>query len=604
MASNPLKNFLNNDGHLSRNGFDLSRRHVFSFSPGGLYPVLVEDMLPGDHFEIDAKALVRSMPLQTAAFFRSKVNFDFYFVPYVQLWHRFPAFIAQRNDPYSSSQYSQNLGYQPNVRLFDLAVLARKAQNLGNDTDETNFAWMGNMPTAFRSADRSLQLLNMLGYGDLSTFADYGAVDPTSDPLYQKTVSPFRLAAYQKICSDMYRSQFRDGYDDMSEAQRSDLLQCMNFDNLNCGSFDTSILNVGSYGSEDGNYINLCLLRSRPWKKDLFTGSLGSSQFGAVSFVSISGDAQTSVAIPQITLQNKDKVANTPLATNQGGYVVVGDINNGVFDVRPASASGVASISVPSVSVLDLRKAEALQRWKENTVRASYHSEDQQRAHFGVAPRFGSDEHPQFVGSFDATFMIDEVISQAVTANVPGNGNLGEIAGKGISAVNGKQINFDCKDYGVLMCIMSLLPESEYDAVGLDKNVVRSSAFDYYTPEFANLGLEPISAFELNANPNNLGYWNNALGYSARYHEYKARFDKVFKSSSVLNTWITPRVDLQNIVNSGTLPKSMFYVDPAVTDPIFLQQVDNTIETDNFFINLYWDIKAVRCITKLGLPQY
>ena len=90
--------------HLAKNGFDLSRKHVFSSQAGMALPCLSLETVPGDHFEIDLAALSRTQTFNTAAFLRGKQRYDFFFVPYTQLWHPFNQFITQRTDKHSSNQ--------------------------------------------------------------------------------------------------------------------------------------------------------------------------------------------------------------------------------------------------------------------------------------------------------------------------------------------------------------------------------------------------------------------------------------------------------------------------------------------------------------------
>lgn len=90
--------------HLSKNGFDLSRKHVFSSQAGMALPCLSLETVPGDYFEIDLASLSRTQTFNTAAFLRGKQRFDFFFVPYTQLWHPFNQFISQRDDKHSTRQ--------------------------------------------------------------------------------------------------------------------------------------------------------------------------------------------------------------------------------------------------------------------------------------------------------------------------------------------------------------------------------------------------------------------------------------------------------------------------------------------------------------------
>ena len=123
-GKNIFKGFLHPKASVSRNGFDLSHRKVFSAKAGELLPILMEDLVPGDYFEIDTATLCRTMPLNTAAFLRCKLNFDFFFVPKTAIWRQWNNFINQRTQ--LDSSYIKGSLYEPNIELSEL-------QNMIND---------------------------------------------------------------------------------------------------------------------------------------------------------------------------------------------------------------------------------------------------------------------------------------------------------------------------------------------------------------------------------------------------------------------------------------------------------------------------------------
>ena len=78
-----------------RNGFDLSFRNSYTAKVGELLPVMVEEVIPGDRFDIKVQSFMRTQPLNSATFTRLRQYYDFYFVPLRLLWDKFPAFITQ-----------------------------------------------------------------------------------------------------------------------------------------------------------------------------------------------------------------------------------------------------------------------------------------------------------------------------------------------------------------------------------------------------------------------------------------------------------------------------------------------------------------------------
>ena len=86
----------------SRNGFDLSFKKNFSAKAGELLPVMCKVVVPGDSININLKSFTRTQPLNTSAFARMREYFDFYFVPFEQMWNKFDTVITQMNQTYSN----------------------------------------------------------------------------------------------------------------------------------------------------------------------------------------------------------------------------------------------------------------------------------------------------------------------------------------------------------------------------------------------------------------------------------------------------------------------------------------------------------------------
>ena len=80
--------------NLSRNGYDLSSRKVFSAPAGALLPIGVWECNPTEKFSFKVDDFVRTQPLNTAAFARCKEYYHFFFVPYRSLWNHSDKFFT------------------------------------------------------------------------------------------------------------------------------------------------------------------------------------------------------------------------------------------------------------------------------------------------------------------------------------------------------------------------------------------------------------------------------------------------------------------------------------------------------------------------------
>lgn len=646
--ANLLKN-LKPKAQVSKNGFDLSRKHVFSSRLGLIDTPLFVETVPNDYFEIDMASLHRTMTLNTAAFLRGKFRYDFFFVPYVQLWHPFNQFITQREDRHSSLQKSHNY-----VPVIDLGKLLK----LGIDTYEGDAVMVRDSSDifGFDFLHHLVRTLDLMGYGNFYHLVDRlenGDTDLAYEIAAQyegKYVNLFRAAAFQHIWYDWYRNKYFDTEPYITLDQSTDYVTFFNFDDLDCRTFANSILEV-----EQANYTRIFGLfsaRYAPWKKDLLTGSLPGQQFGAVSNVVLGGDSSISLngigvldnlvtsaadgryygnyssqSLPSNIVPTTNS-SGTGLMVNRNGDVYTVNHDHKLYGNVPVSVNGSVSVS-SSFDVLSLRKAEMLQIWKERTLRAGNMTDDNFEAHYGTSPYYDSDENVNFLGSFEAPLQINAVESTAFAGQSQDkiNGMVGDLAATGTAVSRGEKIKFDCRDFGVIVCCAYFVPESEYNSTMIDKANRLHEQFDFFTPEFQNIGLEPIQRVDYDANLQTDAL-NEVIGFSPRYWQYKTALDKVFGEFSKFNyrlasvsptlqtfngsliPWVSPRYERtyngQNaeVDGSAVRPVASFYVDPAVYNNVFGITVDSTAKTDCFLNNVFFDIKAIRPMSELGLPQF
>lgn len=548
--------------HRARNDFDLSHRHVYTLNFGELLPVSQIETVPGDHIEFSVANLVRCMPLATSPFLRAKQHFDVWFVPYRDLWHNFDSFITQREQPVSSALKASS--YCPREDFNE--VISKFGALTSSDTDVVGH----NLEKGCK------KIYDLLGYGRIET----------NGSSVSGSFNIFRLLAYNYIWYNEYRNKY---FDDGTYNIPINLLSIynaavlFNADAMQCDTVAHSKIS-GSYAYSP--LVAMFQMRYRQWKKDLFTGLLPSQQFGAVSSLTSKSLASTALA-----LSNGTATPPSGSITASGGTALAGGQPFGL------SANAVTS----SVSILDLRKAEALQIWRENALRSGNRVADNMRGHYGVESDF-RDHRPTYLGSVDAPLNISDIDSTAQTGQNQ-NGMLGDIAGKGLSTIQNKTFKFDAKDFGVIMVLHSILPEAEYMSTGCDRNNQLLESEDFFIPEYERLGFEGVASGNFMMKSGS----QHVVGYAPRYYGYKQKMDKCFGefwSGGTLSQWCSPRTDVNQVLAatgavSGIYPIGCLYVKPSLFDNNFAAGVN---VTDQFICDTYFDVDAVRPMSVMGLP--
>ena len=387
----------------SRNSFDLSHRNLFTAKVGELLPCFVQEVNPGDSLKLDSSYFTRTAPLQTAAFTRLRENVQYFFVPYQCLWKYFEGQVRNMTknaaggdismiakSPFDNAKQSTDMPY------ISYAVLHEYLNNLMQVT--TDSPTEKDYPSRYNNGTlrhcESAKLLQLLGYGNFAqqfqplSKTKYALKNCTNPP----ALSVFRLLAYQKICNDFYTYQQWQPYNAS--------LSNIDYISPDSNNMDLGVNFSGSIASNNLSKMNFLDMRFSNLPLDYFNGVLPVAQFGSETVVSINNDktipttsdtgrwlASDGTAVPAnstVTTGNGTTSALT-LMTSQSRLNHTHTIAAGSFNA--------------SLSVLALRQANALQKYKEIQLANDPDFETQVEAHFGIKP--GHDMHKsRFIGVF------------------------------------------------------------------------------------------------------------------------------------------------------------------------------------------------------------
>jgi len=390
---------------------------------------------------------------------------------------------------------------------------------------------------------------------------DYLGV-PIGTPVNSFSMLPF--LAYRKIWNEYYRDQ-----------------------NLQT---EKPMVNISVGGTHEPE--------TRAWEKDYFTSALPWAQK--------TPDGQP-VGIP--VQPNYLTTGSLAVDETTGGWsegtlqATGGQINDGTHNVI---IKNMLEGQEMEINLNEFRQAHRIQKWFERQARSGSRYVETMLSHYGqkIPDLY---DRPEFLGGGKTPMIISEVINQ--NANQSGdqgatNMPLGDMAGHGIAIGKMNRTTAKFKEHGWIMGIMSVIPKTAYEN-GLHKSFSRQDRFDFFWPEFANLGEQPILNKELWRSDDDTLH-EEVFGYQSMYAEYK------YKGSSVhgdmrgdLSYWHMGRkFDGQS---DPSLNENFIKCDHTEVSRVFAvpTQPDggkDYTNKDHLWVQVYNEVKATRPMPYYGTP--
>lgn len=524
----------------NRNVFDLTHDVKFSCNMGTLIPTMFLDCIPNDSFSIGCESIVRFAPLIAPVMHRFDVYMHYWFVPYRLLWHN-------------------------SDRSFEKWIT--------NDTVGRTFPFIMTGPN---SGQAKIQ--------DYFGIPLYGECAPATDDV-SITAMPF--AAYQMIYNQFYRDQ--------------------------------NLVTTGLYDDEaglvDGDNTAtpfLFQLRQRAWEHDYLTSCLPFAQKGSAvslplgTFPDVKVFEQNAAAFAAgdtLAVIQPVGAPNTPVKKTP----ITNTADTAHWDIKDRAAlhgdeegmyADTSSLVAGAATINDLRKAFRLQEYLEKLARGGSRYAEFIRSFFGVTPEDARLQRPEYITGTKSPVIISEVLNTAgtfdpATPTDPSSPPQGNMAGHGVGVTAGKYGNYHCKEHGCIIGIMSIMPKTAYQQGIARKWLKINNPYEYFTPQFANIGEQEVYNDEVYAF-SSVG--KETFGYLPRYAEYRFEANRVagdFRTG--LNYWHAGRI----FASRPSLNAQFVSADPtdrifAVTDP----------STDHMYVQILHRVKAIRPIPKYGVPSF
>lgn len=536
--------------NIGRSTFDRPSWWKGSFNASDLVPFYLDEVLPGDSFDMKTSVLARMSTPLFPVMDNCYLDTYFFFVPMRLVWDHWKQFMGE-NDV---NAWTPSVTYRkPSAMLGGTGQL--------QDYSFTLVDYMG-LPTHFR--------------GDGVVTGEY--ID----------VTPFR--AYQLIWNEWFRDQ---NLQDPVLIDKGDLLGYL--------TPETDYIQLRKV-NKFHDYFTSCLPQPQRGSAVLipgFDGTVpvvtGSDHFGNLF-------ANSSVPYSLHFVRN-----DTGSFPDNGSTLFIG--NNGNVLVNGQNPlSGTATV-VPSnlyvgsssgVTIDALRAAFQVQKllWRDGNGGSRY--TELIRSHFGVVSPDARQQRPEYLGGKRIPITINQVIQQSATVEgVSPQGNTAAYS-KTVDSFNGFQKSFT--EHGFIIGVCCCRTDHTYQN-GINRMWSRMDRLDYYFPEFAHLGETAVLNKEIFYDDSVQQVNNEVFGYQEAWAEYKYR--PSFVTGAFRSNYEGGSLDAWHYADdydtTPTLSAEWIAETPTNVNRTLAVQGDED-NHDQFLVDFYFDLKTTRPMPVYSVP--
>ena len=578
---NSLINNPQNRVDKKRSVFDLSESHRIAYNEGDLVPLYIRDVLPGDTFSVSMRTVTRlSTPIKPVM---DDCALDVYafFVPNRLSWNHWEEFCGEnKSGPWTDStdwvipsikwSISSNYFNSTNLDKINLSIL----------TFLDSLGYLSSLSTT----DGALAVGNILG-----------------------------LNAYSKVYNDWFRDEnltdFRPmiGFDDNNKILTTFSESFKPAVVAKYHDYFTSLLPQ----PQKGDAVTLSLAGTAPVSgfSALNTSSSGTTPFNSVvKFVTADLDGSNSSPANGTAV-----FKNTISGSNQGVLASSGVVPSSDENIIRESNLGVFGkgltadlSSVSAFTINQLREAIATQAFYEASARGGSRYTEYLKAHFGVESGDSRLQRSEYLGGTRIPITTIPVPQTAATSSDSPQGNLAAYSVGGNSDLD-SLFSKTFVEHGKLIIVGCVRVRHSYSQ-GISRDNLRTHFLqDFYNPEFANIGDQPVYKAQIFADKNTIinieqaKSAENTFGFSPAWEDYRQGFNRVhgiFRPDfpNNLSFW-----NYSDLFSSAPVLNDAFIKESSA--PIARTLAVNDPLTPQVFSDFYFNITAARVMPLVPVPS-
>lgn len=465
---------------LNRSRFDRSSSVKLSFNVGDVVPFYVDEVLPGDSFQIRTSKVVRMQTLLTPLMDNIYLDTYFFFVPNRLTWEHWKQFNGENTE----SAWIPQTEYQ----VPQLTAPA-EGWSVGTIAD-----YMG-IPTGVKNL--SVNALPFRAYALIMNewFRDQNLTDPLNIPVDDATVQGVNTGTY---VSDVAKgglpfkaSKYHDYFTSCLPAPQKG--PDVTIQTAQLGNAPVVPMNK-PVPKDLLNYpYNVYIPNGNSdFEAGYHAGSVHRNAFGGAYWLARTGNA------------NLDPTIDDGVA----GY--------------PANLWAQFDNTVSVATINELRTAFQIQKLYERDARGGTRYIEILKSHFGVTSPDARLQRPEYLGGSRVPININQVIQQSSTAE--GTTPLGDTAAYSLTTDVHGDFMKSFVEHGFVIGVMVARYDHTYQQ-GIERFWSRKSRFDYYWPVLANIGEQAVLNKEIYAQ--GTAQDNEVFGYQEAWADYRYKPNRV-----------------------------------------------------------------------------
>lgn len=469
---------------MSRSTFDRSSSVKTSFNAGDIVPFFLEEVLPGDTFNVKSSKVVRMQTLLTPMMDNVYLDTYYFFVPNRLVWEHWKQFNGENTES---------------------AWIPETTYEVPQITSPADTGWT------------------------VGTIADYFGV-PTGVPGLSVSALPFR--AYALVINEWFRDQ---NLQDPLAVPVDDATVA----GVNTGVFLTDCAKGGKpyIAAKYHDYFTSALPSPQKGPDVSITVAQG-SQWPVVPLADNVPNFNADNVLRWVGADGSSLGTSGQLASPSADYRSLavgyadgrsiarpnaGAVGSPIAPAVPANLYAVSDGQAAVATINQLRMAFQIQKLYERDARGGTRYIEILKSHFGVTSPDARLQRPEYLGGNRVPININQVVQQSGTgagASTP----QGTVVGMSQTTDSHSDFIKSFTEHGFILGVMVARYDHTYQQ-GLDRMWSRKSRFDYYWPVFANIGEQAIKNKEIYADGSAKD--DEVFGYQEAWADYRYKPNRV-----------------------------------------------------------------------------